>query len=167
MALRSGKTLMIILIAIVTILVLAVGGGAFYMYSNGYFDKDGTSKTSQAEEEVVEKKDTFKAKIENLVLNIPDTRGNDQLMKFSFAVKSTNEAIEAVVESNKEEILDATINLISARNSEELMTIGGKEILKEDMLDAINKILNDALNEDEEDLKDSVINIYFTDFVVK
>jgi len=167
MALRSGKTLMIILIAIVTILVLAVGGGAFYMYSNGYFDKDGISKSDQAEEEVVEKKDTFKAKIENLVLNIPDTRGNDQLMKFSFAVKSTNEAIEAVVESNKEEILDATINLISARNSEELMTIGGKEILKEDMLDAINKILNDALNEDEEDLKDSVINIYFTDFVVK
>jgi flagellar FliL protein len=167
MALRSGKALMIVLIAVVVLLILAVAGGGYYLYSEGYFDKGASSSKEEVESGDEEKKPSFKAKVENLVLNIPNTRGDDQLMKFSFAIKSTNENIEAAVESNKEEILDATISIISARNAEELMTIGGKEILKEDLIDYINKILNESLEEGDDELKNSVTNIYFTDFVVK
>jgi len=104
-----------------------------------------------------------------MVLNITKQNGREALMKLSFTVKSTEETIEARTEENKAEILDAVITTISTKTAEELGTLGGQEVLKEELLLAINDILNQNINEDNEDtsIKDSVKKLFYTNFVIK
>jgi len=59
------------------------------------------------------------------------------------------------------------IRQISARSSEELLTVGGKAMLKEEMIDELNNILNDASDGNEEIMKNMVLDIFFTSFVIK
>jgi flagellar FliL protein len=92
-------------------------------------------------------------------------RGKSKLMKLSFTIKSTSPNIQAVLDSNKEEVIDEVIRLITARSAEELQTVGGKELLKEELLQVINTILNQSGAE--EYPIDSVKKIFFTSFVIK
>jgi len=88
-------------------------------------------------------------------------------MKLSFALKSVEPTIEAIVEANNAEIVDAVIAQISARTSEELLTVGGKALLKEDMLEEINSIINEATVANEEVKRNNVKKLFFTSFVIK
>ena len=76
----------------------------------------------------------YTAIVKDLILNITNSKGREKLMKLSFTVKSTEPTIEAMVEDNKPEIIDTVIAQISARNSEELLTVGGKALLKEELI---------------------------------
>ena len=144
------------------------------LYSKGVFDDKpveaaaGTTKkevvTEVSEEDIGE---TFESKIDNLVLNITDAKGRAKLMKLSFTLKSTEPTIGELVDANKAELVDSVIKQISARSSEELLTVGGKAMLKEEMMDEINNILNDAIGEQEDIKKSSVVKIFFTSFVMK
>ena len=165
----GGKGLIIVLIALVVILLLAVGGGAYYLFSQGMFSpKDGqTEEQSISKEEAGDSKVTFKANIDNLVLNITNAKGKEKLMKLSFALKSVEPTIEAVVEEYKAEIIDVVINQISARSSEELLTVGGKALLKEELLEEINTVVNEVTSNNEEIKANNIKKILFTTFVIK
>ena len=166
----GGNGMMIVLIVLIVVLLAAVGGIGYFLYSKGMFDpevKDGAKvEQKQNAEPEEEKGETFQSKIENLVLNITDAKGRAKLMKLSFTMKSTEPTIEQITDLNKAEIIDAVIRQVSARSSEELLTVGGKAMLKEEMIEEINNILNDATNE-EEIKRDSVKDIFFTSFVIK
>ena len=170
----GGNGMMIVLIALIVLLLAAVGGGGYLLYSKGVFDD--TPKESGAPQAQVQTQaepagedigETFEAKIDNLVLNITDAKGRAKLMKLSFTIKSTEPTIGGLVDGNKAELVDSVIKQISARSSEELLTVGGKAMLKEEMIDEINNILNDAIGEQEDIKKNSVVNIFFTSFVMK
>jgi len=169
----GGNGMMIVLIALIVILLGVVGGGGYLLYSKGVFDdkpKEAAAAAAQTPAQSDDKEDigeTFEAQIDNLVLNITDAKGRAKLMKLSFTIKSTEPTIGALVESNKAELVDSVIKQISARSSEELLTVGGKAMLKEEMIDEINNILNDAIGEQEEVKKSSVVNVFFTTFVMK
>ena len=126
----GGKGMIIVLIALVVILLLAVGGGAYFLYSQGMF----SPKNADSGEEMVKKeeagdsKETFKANIDDLVLNITNAKGKEKLMKLSFAVKSVEPTIAVIIEEYRAEVIDVVINQISARSSEELLTVGGKDV---------------------------------------
>ncbi len=170
---KKGNPMMMILIILIVVLLAAVGGGGYMLYSKGVFSDE--PKDAVAKSEVVtqsdEKEDigeTFKAKIDSLVLNITDAKGRAKLMKLSFTLKTTEPTIEIVLEDNKAEIIDSVIRQVSARSSEELLTVGGKAMLKEEMIDEINNILNDSIHEgDEERKRNCLIDIYYTSFVIK
>ena len=170
---KSGKNpMMIILIILIFVLLLAVGGIGYFMYTKGLFSDEPvdsgaptTEKQVNAEQEEVG--ETFKAKIDSLVLNITDAKGRSKLMKLSFTMKTSEPTIEALIEANKAEIVDSVIRQISARTSEELLTVGGKAMLKEEMIDEINNILNDATDGNEEVMKNMVLDIFYTAFVIK
>ena len=87
-------------------------------------------------------------------------------MKLSFTMKASEPTIEALVEANKAEMVDSVIRQISARSSEELLTVGGKAMLKEEMIDELNNILNDAADGNEEIMKNMVLDIFYTSFVI-
>jgi len=167
---KGGNGMMVVLIVLIVVLLAAVGGIGYFLYSKGMFDpesKDGAKVEQQQETEDAEKgAQKFNAKIESLVLNITDAKGRAKLMKLSFSMKSIEPTIEAMVEANKPEIIDAVIRQVSARSSEELLTVGGKAMLKEEMIEEINNILNDSINE-EEVKKDCVKDLFFTSFVIK
>ena len=103
----------------------------------------------------------------DLVLNITNAKGREKLMKLSFTLKSSDPAIESIVESYKAEIVDVVISQISARSSEELLTVGGKALLKDELIDEINKVLDEATSTNSEIQRNSIRDILFTTFVIK
>ena len=165
----GGKGMIIVLIALVVILLLAVAGGAYFLYSQGMFSpKDGQSQEQTIKkEEAGDSKETFKANIDDLVLNITNAKGREKLMKLSFTIKSVEPTIAAVVEENRAEIIDVVIAQISARSSEELLTVGGKALLKEELLEEINAIINEMTANNEEIKANNIKKILFTTFVIK
>lgn len=167
----GGKGLMIALIALIVILILVVIGGGYLLYSNGAFGSNNNqvAQNGAAPQEEVQAKagDYFKVDINDMVLNITNAKGREKLMKLSFSIKSTDEMIEQLVEENKAEIIDVVISQISSRNSEELLTVGGKELLKEELIQEINAVLNQSIGDNSDFQRDSVKNIYFTAFVIK
>ncbi len=163
----SGKGLMIVLIVLIVVLLLAVVGGGYFLYSQGVFSPKDDKQTEVVQKEESNGKERFKANINDLVLNITNAKGREKLMKLSFTVKSSDPAIEAIVEEYKAEIVDVVIAQISARSSEELLTVGGKALLKDELIDEINRVLNDATATNSDIQRNSVKNILFTTFVIK
>lgn len=163
----GGKGLMIVLIALIVILLLAVVGGGYFLYSQGVFSPKDEKQAEVVKKEENNGKERFKAAINDLVLNITNAKGREKLMKLSFTIKSSDPAIESIVESYKAEIVDVVIAQISARSSEELLTVGGKALLKDELVDEINRVLNDATATNSDIQKNSVKSILFTTFVIK
>ncbi|MFK2823245.1 flagellar basal body-associated FliL family protein [Arcobacter sp. YIC-80] len=166
----GGKGLMIVLIALVVVLLLAVVGGAYFLYSQGVLSPkpEGEQQEKMVQkEEAGDSKDTYKAEINDLVLNITNSKGREKLMKLSFAIKSVEPSIAALTEEYKAEIIDVVIRQISARSSEELLTVGGKALLKEELIEEINSVLNDVTSSNEEIKSNHIKQILFTTFVIK
>ncbi len=164
----GGKGLMIVLIALVVILLLAVVGGGYFLYSQGILSGNNQATTQEvAKEEASDQGASFKADINDLVLNLTDSRGKEKLMKLSFSIKSTEPTIAAIVENYKAEIIDVVISQISSRSSEELLTVGGKNLLKDELLQDINNVINEVTKGKPEVAKNSVKQILFTTFVIK
>jgi len=167
----GGNPMMMILIILIVVLLVAVGGIGYFLYSKGILDDKTNTPTAQTEQvNTVKKEDigeTYKASIDSLVLNITDAKGRAKLMKLSFTLKTTEPSIESILEDTKAEIIDSVIRQVSARSSEELLTVGGKAMLKEEMIDEINNILNDSIPEGDDRKRNAVVDIFFTSFVIK
>lgn len=163
----GGKGLMIVLIALVVILLIAVGVGGYLLFSSGVLNGQQAQQQQVEKQSAGDSKETFKASINDLVLNITNAKGREKLMKLSFSIKSTEPSIEAIVEEYKPEIVDIVIAQISSRSSEELLTVGGKALLKEELLEDINGIINEVTSSNEDIKKDNVKKILFTTFVIK
>jgi flagellar protein FliL len=165
----GGKGLIIVLIALVVILLVAVVGGGYFLYSQGVLsgNNQAGATTEVKKEEANDKGASFKADINDLVLNITDSRGKEKLMKLSFSIKSTEPTIDAIVKSYKAEIIDVVISQISARGSEELLTVGGKNLLKDELMQEINNVINEVTASNPAVARNNVNAILFTTFVIK
>jgi flagellar FliL protein len=164
----KGKGLIIALIALIIVLILVLAAGGYYFYQNS-MNAQQEATTASSAKPVDDKvyKDFHQVQINDMVLNITNTKGREKLMKLSFTINSIEDDIEQLIDQNKPEIIDLVIALISSRNSEELLTVGGKELLKEELIVEINTILNRAIGDDSNFKKDNVKNIFFTAFVIK
>ncbi|QDF30119.1 flagellar basal body-associated FliL family protein [Halarcobacter anaerophilus] len=163
----GGKGLIIVLVVLVVLLLVAVGVGGYMLYSSGVLSGQQQNNQEQVQDsQKANPGEMFKASINDLVLNITNAKGREKLMKLSFSVKSTEPTIESIVEEYKPEIVDAVIAQVSSRSSEELLTVGGKALLKEELLDEINSILNEVTSNSDIQ-KDCVKQILFTSFVIK
>ena len=131
--------------------------------SKKYLEKNSTNM------EFLISKLNFKADINDLVLNLTDSKGKEKLMKLSFSIKSSEPTIADVVESYKPEIIDVVISQIGARSSDELLTVTGKNLLIDDLVNDINGVLNNIppTDVDKKVAKDSVKTILFTTLVIK
>ena len=166
----SGKGLLIALIGLVIFLIIAVIGGGFFLYSHALANNGAQQEHHEEvkKEEAVDKGGSFKADVSDLVLNLTDSKGKDKIMKLSFSIKSSEPTIAALVEEAKPEIMDRVISQISSRSSEELMTVGGKDLLKDELLHEINNIINEAgASKKPEVIRNNVKQILFTTFVIK
>jgi flagellar FliL protein len=166
---KKGNPMMIILIILVVALIGAVGFLG-YMVMNKMNQDPGAADKAKQEEKKEEAKDEgvyFKASIKDLVLNIINSKGREKLMKLSFTIKSTEKTISALVDESKDEIIDAVIQKVAERSSEELLTVGGKDLFREELLNEINIIINEATTKNKEVKRNNVQKIYFTTFVIK
>lgn len=164
----SGKRLMMILIALIFVLI-AITGSFYFLYTQK--SKNNNQNQAQTEQLATASAEagSFKADINDLVLNLTDSKGKEKLMKLSFSIKSSEPTIADVVESYKPEIIDVVISQIGARSSDELLTVTGKNLLIDDLVNDINGVLNNIppTDVDKKVTKDSVKTILFTTLVIK
>jgi len=160
----KNKLLIIILSILIFILISSLSAGIYLIYSNNLLSSNLENKEKQTT--ISNKEMTYYAAVNDLILNVTNKDGRLKLMKLSFTVKSTEPSIEQILENNQAEIADIVISLISARKSEELLTLGGQNLLKEDILKEINANINQIIKVDDKVSKNIVKEILFTTFVM-
>ncbi len=164
---KSGsKGIMVILIVLIVVLLLGLGFLGYVVYAK-VLNAPANGQEQVVKEEAGDSNQMYKTAINDLVLNITNAKGREKLMKLSFYLKSTEPSIEAIVEEYKPEIVDAVIAQISSRSSEELLTVGGKALLKEELMEDINNIINEVTSSNDDIKRNNIKNILFTTFVIK
>lgn len=162
----GGKGLIIALIVIVVLLIIGMGVGGYFLYSSMNQQQTNNTQGEEAKKEEPVGKE-FKANINELVLNISNSKGRVQLMKLSISMTSADKTIENIVETYRDEIVDVIISQVSARNSEELLTVGGKELLREELQADINRAITRASTRAGKAVENPINRIYFTEFVFR
>jgi flagellar FliL protein len=164
---KSGKGLMIVLVVLIVILLAGLGFLGYIVYDKVLNVDPKASQEQAKSEDTKEGSEFYKAAVNDLVLNITNAKGREKLMKLSFSLKSTEPSIEAIVEEYKPEIVDVVIAQISSRSSEELLTVGGKNLLKDELISDINNVIDEVTASNDDIKRNSVQKILFTSFVIK
>jgi flagellar FliL protein len=159
------KSLLIVLIAVLIITISAFAFLGYIILSNDTLNNQPDTNKQEQIKEV--EGSMFNANLNDIVLNITNSRGRIKLMKLSLTLKSIDSNIETIVENNKAEFIDKIIQLISARSSEELLTLGGKTLLKEEFLQNFNEIIDNLALSNDEIKQSSIKKVLFTTFVMK
>lgn len=139
----NNKPIIIVLIVLIVIL-LGVAGGGFYLYTTGFFNRESTqTDTNQTKKDanITTEMIEYQASIEDISINITNADGENQVLHTSIQVFGSMKNIQTLVETHKAEIIDAMITQIADRSSEELLTLEGQNILKEDIIEKINTII--------------------------
>lgn len=165
------KSLLVVMLALVFVLVSLLSVGGYLVYQNGLLTQDNQNLETQTAQNLdkygMPYSELYNASVDDIVLNITNARGRIKLMKFSCTMKSTQENIEEIVENNKDEIIDMVIAQVGQRTSEELLTIGGKVLLKEELLLEFNDIINDLAKSNDDIRDNNIKEVLLTTFVMK
>lgn len=162
---QPKKSKLIIIVAVALVVLLIVGGAlAFLMLKGGGEEGEGGDKAHGA-------KDTKKKgghgggdslvvgpmfAIDNLIVNLM-SEGSARYAKFSIALELDAQELAPEMMTKKPLATDIIITAISSKTAEELMTLKGKEAVKNEIMEKVNERLKDG----------RVKNVYFTNFVVQ
>jgi len=161
---KESNGLLLILLLLIVFLIIGVSFIGYLIYNKEI--STNKNETKIIKEEKQKENIYFKTEIKDLILNVTNSKNREKLMKLSFSLKSTESTIEKIVEGVKDEIIDTVIEQISARSSEELLTLGGKDLLKEELKNEINIIINNSIKNKEKIERNNVKKIFFTTFVI-
>lgn len=152
----------IILIVVITVAVLFVGavGGGFYMMWNKLADLDALVRPEEEEEE--EAPDDGLAvmgamfPLETFIVNLADEKGKRYLrVKMQLELKP-GESIE-ILEQRLVQVRDIILMILPTKQFQEIRSVDGKTQLRQEIMTRLNELLK----------KESINNIYFTEFVVQ
>lgn len=153
------KPLMIVLVLLMLILIGSISFGVFYIYSN-------MPKQEKVNEEkiVVEesKEPLLSYDYKDAVFNITNSKAKEKIVKLSFTLKiSGNQEDLSKIEELKSNMDDAIIFIISGSDSDTLMKLEGKNILKEEIITQLNQIFL------EENIPCKVNKVLITELIIK
>lgn len=98
----------------------------------------------------------FSYDFENVVVNLSGSLGTKYL-KTSFTLFSSNQNLKKLVEENKKQLLDVTINVLSSRTMADLEAAGAKNVVRNELMASLNQALHSDLIE----------QLYYSEFVVQ
>ncbi len=167
------------LVIIAVVALLAIGGGAFAFL--------GGSKAPEGEqaEEIEEKKEYKLAELDTFIVNLSESTSFlkvKMLVEYDPAVTANAEGgaegggghggggaggggggekpeLPPSLKARYPMIRDAIIRVISGKRATDVLTVTGKETLKQELIEAINE----AAGLDEP----PVVNVYFTEFIIQ
>jgi flagellar FliL protein len=154
----SKNKLFLIIGAVVLVLLLGGGFGAWYLLKQKPGPEEVKSPGQQVPVPAINQQSQIgpMVNIEEFIVNIISGDAA-HYVKASITVELTNEAVQGEVQQRMPQMRDAILLLISNKTYEELQDLQGKKQLKAELLSKINTFLQTG----------KVISIYFTNFVVQ
>ncbi len=159
---KSSKKLIIIGLII---LLLAGAGAGYYFFMGNSEELDGEQSEEVLEEDDESEEEGANDEIyydmkKSLIVNFPKGSGASLIqISVSLLVKG-EETIEAL-KKHEPMIRNNLLMAISAKGSKNLMTVEGKEALRDEMLKVVGDVMEKMTK------KNKVTNIFFTSFVMQ
>ncbi len=157
---KGGGNIVLILIVVLLVLVLAIGGVVAYLMLSGDERDDGASVK---QEKVVKKRrhgdDTAIGPmypLDKFTVNLMSDNGRRYLVA-KINLEEDGDELTPELDKKKPMIRDIIISILSSKTVEEISTVKGKEKLKQEIMSAINKRLDDG----------QIRHVYFTQFVIQ
>lgn len=100
--------------------------------------------------------DELVAKFDSMVVNIFD-KNSIHYLKLKIEIQVDKPEVTAEISSNKSRLQDGMISLISDMSLREILSSGGKALLKDDIVHLFNKVVRSG----------KVTDVYFTEFTVQ
>ncbi len=147
---KKKKPIVKIIIIAVVVLVVVAGGVAGGLY---YFGKAGVAHKAAALPPPV-----IGAlwPMEPFIVNLLDNQG-ERYLKIIMQLEVSNQLVVAELEQLKPKLRDNVLDLLTAKTYSELMDMGGKQRLRDEVAIRVNSYLT----------KGKVVKVYFTDFVIQ
>mgnify|MGYP001102316160 CR=1 FL=1 len=166
-----SKKLLIIIIALGVLLLAAMGGTLFLVYTKlapqGEEEEgEEVKKSLKVEEEGKESKEEKKGKgkaavkpllrLDTFIVNLAD-QDSSRYLRTTIELELMDEVTQQEVEKRIAPVRDAVLSVLPTKRVQDIITAEGKQALKTQLMDAINKVLT----------KGKVTNLYYTEFVIQ
>lgn len=147
---KKKKPIVKIIIISIAVLAVVTGGvlGARYYFSGA----GGTKKAAPPPRPVI----GALWPMEPFIVNLLDNQG-ERYLKIIMELEVSSQLAVAELELLKPKLRDNVLDLLTAKTYGELMEMGGKQRLREEVAVRINSYLT----------KGKIVKVYFTDFVVQ
>ena len=152
---KGGGPLLFIIIGVL-VLVIAIGAVAFVMVLNkknqpvAAEEQPEEQKTEEQEKGVVYEFDNA------LIVNLADTNA-ERFIKVQPVLEVNGDKAVESINQKKPEVLDILISIFSSKSLEDVTSLSGKDHLKQEIVDKINKVLPEG----------KVLKVYFVEFVIQ
>ena len=138
-----------LLIIIPLLLVLLGGGGA-----GAYFKFARAPAVSTEEKKQVES--TVYYEMDTLIVNLADP-GGKRFLKATIKLKMSSPSVMEECKSHNFQMRDLVLTLLSSKECEEVMSPEDKVVLKKQIMETLNRMLQ----------KGQALDVYFTEFLVQ
>ena len=153
-----NKKIIIIIASVAFLFMTLVGGGFFIMWTKiaSLMPEGEIAEESVGEEEEEIAKIGEMFPLDTFVVNLADPKGKRYLratMQLELAPEETVEAFQ----QRLPQIRDIVLMVLPTKQSREIRTVEGKTALRQEIMNQLNGLFNG----------ESVVNIYFTEFVIQ
>jgi len=158
----GGNNIVLILIIVLLVLLLAIGGVVAYLMLSG---GDEENPDTTVKQEKVEKKSRRKINdltvgpmypLDKFTVNLLSENGGRYLVA-KIDLEQDSEELTPELDRKVSLIRDIIISILSSKTVEEISTSKGKMKLKEEIINQINRYLEDG----------EIKRVYFTNFVIQ
>ncbi|MDH4100582.1 MAG: flagellar basal body-associated FliL family protein [Nitrospirota bacterium] len=150
---KSKKPLLIIILVVVSLLL---GGGGFFAWKMFFSKKTGEHPAEEAPKKVEDLKLGTNYPLESLIVNLADP-GGKRYLKITIHFEMSDVKLKDEMDMRKPQVQDMLITLLSSKTYEEIGTVVGKKLLRQEILNIVNSRLKLG----------QVKDVFFTEFVIQ
>ena len=157
-----SNKLMIIMMGVFVLIMVAIGGGIFMMWSkvsalDQVVNPPGEEESEEAGNEAEQQVKIGPAfPLDTFIVNLADQGGN-RFLRTSMNLELENEDLIEEMEKRLPQIRDVILMILPTRTYQDIRSAEGKAALRAEILAKMNGLLK----------KEAITNIYFTEFVIQ
>ena len=157
-----SKKFMIIMMGLLVLLLAAIGGGLFMMWSRVSALDQVVNPPVQEESQEVVKDESEEPTIgpviplDSFIANLADPGGN-RFLRATMELELANDDFTKEMEKRLPQIRDCILMILPTRRYQDIQTVEGKTALRTEIIVKLNALLK----------KEAITNIYFTEFVTQ
>ena len=150
------------MMGLLVLLMVAIGGGLFMMWSKVSTLDQAVNPPIQDESQEAIEEESEEAKIgpviplESFIANLADPGGN-RFLRATMELELVNDDLTKEMEKRLPQIRDCILMILPTRTYQDIQTVEGKIALRTEIIAKLNALLK----------KEAITNIYFTEFVTQ